>query len=474
MHATLLNPREWAQREFASADLGDARRHKRLIEIGSALAKSPSGTLPQAFPDWVDLKAAYRFFSNPAIDYQSIIAPHLQRTRLNCCEPGEFLLIEDTTDLDFSLHRHCQGLGQIGNEYGRGLCLHTNLAVRVEAWDLEHCPEVTVVGVAGQKCWARPVSKGKKKKKESWRQRLKRSRESERWAESLEQMPPKPEQTTWIYVADRESDIYEAFERCQAKQIDFVIRAHYDRTLAEEDQGAIEAVRQGAVLGCFEIEVRERPERKARVAKLEIRTVRVTLKGAWRPGGPRPPQTMNVVEAREINGPEGEEPIHWVLLTSLPAERFVQARRIVARYAKRWVIEEFHKALKSGANIEKSELETATRLQALLGVLAVVAVRLLNTKMLARAYPDHLVDPKAFGVEALQVLNARFGEPAGGWKYGSLLVAIARMGGFLARRHDGDPGWITIWRGWQRLMQMSEGVVILKKPRALKGGGKCG
>jgi IS4 transposase len=472
MHTTLLNPPEWSQLEFGSAELGDARRSNRLVQIGAALATSPSGTLPQAFSDWPDLKAAYRFFSNPAIGYESIIAPHLKRTRLNCCDPGEFLLIEDTTELDYSLHRHCEGLGQIGNEYGRGLCLHTTLAVRVEAWDLEHCPEVTIVGVAGQKCWARPVAKGKKKKKENWRQRMERKRESDRWVQVLEQMPRRPEKTTWIYVADRESDVYEAFERCEESDIDFIIRAHYDRTLAEEDQGAIEAVGKAAVLGCFELEVRPRPERKARLAKLEVRAVEVTLKGVWRPGGNRPPQTMTVVQAREINGPEGEEPIHWVLFTSLPAERFVEARRIVARYAKRWVIEEFHKALKSGANVEKSELETARRLQALLGVLAVVAVRLVNTKMLARAYPEHPVDPEAFGPEALQVLSARFGEPSEGWRYGNLLVSIARMGGFLARRRDGDPGWITIWRGWQKLMHMSEGIVTLNNARTPKA--KCG
>ena len=473
MHATLLKPQEWAQLEFALANLGDARRTKRLVQIGSALVQCPSGTLPEAFPDWAELKGAYRFFSNPNINYEKISGPHWQRTHQSCTEPGEYLLIDDTTDLDYSSHPRCRGLGQIGNQYGRGLWLHSTLAVRVDAWDLNHCAEVTVVGVAGQKCWAR-TGPSRRKQKERWRQRLRRQRESQRWAQTLEQMPVRPAKATWIYVADRESDIYEAFERCGQRQIDFIIRAQYDRTLAQEDRSLFEAVAQAPVLGCFEVEVRKRPDRRARTAKVEVRVVPVTLKGVWRPGGERPALTLNVIEAREVDGPADEEPIHWVLLTNLSAKRFVEARRIVARYAKRWVIEEFHKALKSGANVEKSELETAERLQALVAVLVVVAVRLVNTKLLARTHPEQPVDVEAFGREALQILSARFGEPEGGWKYGGVLIAIARMGGFLARRNDGDPGWVTIWRGWQRLMRMSEGILSLRKKSRATGGERCG
>jgi hypothetical protein len=257
-------------------------------------------------------------------------------------------------------------------------------------------------------------------------------------------------------VADREADIYESFERCAG--IDFIIRAHYNRILLEEEQSAFEKVSQAPLLGCFELEVRARPERTPRTAQLEVRAVAVTLKGVSRPGGCRPALGLNLIEVREVGAPAGEEPIRWLLWTSLPVERFVEARRIVARYAKRWVIEEFHKALKTGANVEKSELETAERLKALLGVLVVVAVRLLNTKMLARSQPEALVDVKAFGREAIELLSARFERPKGGWTNQTLLVALARLGGFIGRRSDGNPGWITIWRGWQRLMTMVEGI----------------
>jgi hypothetical protein len=471
MHATLLQPEHWAQQEFSSAEFGDVRLADRLVSVGSALAQSGSGTLPQAFAHGRDLKAAYRFFSNDKVSYDKIMAPHWQRTRRSCLEPGEYLWIEDSSDLDYSSHRHCQGLGQIGNEHGRGLMLHTTLAVRVNAWDLNQCPEVEVVGIAGQKCWARE-GPSRRKTKEHWRQRLKRTRESQRWTEIFSQMPPCPAGVSIIHVRDRESDIYEAFEEPLQQGYDFIIRAQHDRTLTEEELSAFEAVAQAPVLGHFELEVRERPERQGRTAKIELRAVGVTLKGPWRPGGTRPPVKVNVVQAREVDPPAGEKPICWILFTSLPAERFVEVRRIVARYAKRWLIEEFHKALKSGTRIEDSELETADRLKALTAVLVIAAVRLLNTKLLARTHPDQKVDVESFGPEAIEVLTARYGKSQGGWTYGTLIVAIARLGGFLARRGDGSPGWLTIWRGWKKLMHMVDGILTLKNNNT--GSKRCG
>lgn len=461
MHATLRKPEDWAQLEFAGTSLGDARLGKRLVQIGAALAQCPSGTLPQAFGRWTDLKAAYRFFSNPNVSYDKILSPHWQQTRQRCTEPGEYLLIEDTTTLDYSSHDACEGLGKIDNGYCRGLLVHTTLAVKLEGWDLEHCPEVTVVGVAAQHCWTRqgPVHRHKK---QSRRQQLQRWRESERWGQSLASMPPRPAQATWIYIADRESDCYDALNHCQEAGIDFIVRANHHRRITLEHGLVVKAFGQVQPLGSFELELRARPGQAARRARIEVRTLMGTLPGVWRIGGDTPGIRVQLVEAREVNAPEGQKPIHWVLSTSLGAQNFVQARRIVARYAARWTVEEFHKALKTGANVEKSELETVQRLQALLAVLVVVAVRLLNTKMLARSHPNQKVDAEVFGPEALHVLATQFGEPSSGWTYATLVVAIARMGGFLARRGDGDPGWVTIWRGWQRLRAMTDGVIAMQ------------
>jgi hypothetical protein len=473
MDHTLSTAPEWAQAEFALTDLGDARRTRRLTRVASALAQCPSGTLTQACPEWKELKAAYRLFDSEGVSHPAIIREHCQRTEQWCRQPGEYLLIEDGSCLDFSSHRQTRGLGRIGNDRGLGLMLHTTLALRVEQWQLDQTPEVTVVGMLGQKSWARTGSSARAKK-EKWRQRMKRPRESECWAEVLTQMERVPAPAQWIYIADRESDIYEVFERCDAQGSDYIVRAQHARALAQEDQSVFEAVAQGRVLGRFSLDLRTRGDCLERSAPIEVRSRKVKLQGVWRPGGKRPDVEVNVVEAREVDAPAGVEPIRWILLTSLPCETFLQARRVISRYARRWVIEEYHKALKSGAQIEASQLASAERLQALLGVLALVALRLLNTKLLARSRPEEPVALETLGEEAKAILQARFGKPKGGWTHASLLVAIARLGGFLARRGDGSPGWLTIWRGWQRLMTMAEGIQSLQPQFRNSEAKRCG
>jgi hypothetical protein len=466
----LANTAQWAQMEFSSTRLGDARRSARLVQVAAAVAHSPNGTLPASLPHWADLKAAYRLLDNEAVTYEAISSPHWQRTRESCREPGEYLLIEDTTMLDFTLHPQTKGLGWLGDSWSRGFLLHTTLALRVEAWDLQQCPEVTLTGVFAQQRWVREHAP--RKGQESRRELLQRPRESERWARAFDQVEHPPAGVQWVYLADRESDIYEVFQRCEQKQLDYVIRASRQRALSQEDQTVFSKVAKAPVLGTISLPLRSREESPARTAVLELRSTRVELRGVWRPGGKLAPLSVNVVEVKEIDPPAGEEPICWVLLTSLACARLVEACRVISRYTRRWLVEEYHKALKTGTRIESSQLETRARLEALLGMLALVAVRLLQTKLLARSRPEQLVPEQEFGPEAIEILNARFGKPKGGWTHSALLIAVARLGGFLARKGDGNPGWITIWRGWNRLMTMAEG--LSSAPRIQTGGKICG
>jgi hypothetical protein len=472
MCTAIASPQQWAQLEFGTALLSDKRRTKRLVDVAAALAQCPSGTLPQAIPFWSGLKGAYRLFNNPEVTFEKICASHWQQTREACNQPGEYLLIEDTTVLDYSQHKRIRGMGRVGNDEGVGMMLHTTLVTRVEHWQLDQTPELSSVGILSQKCWTRqgpPL-----KKVQTRRQRLSRQRESQRWGEALSKLPRRGPGVSRIMIADREADIFETFQKCHAAEVDFIIRATCARALANEDQSTFEAVAAAPLRGTFEVELRARPDSPARVAKLELRMVSVELRGTWRPGGKTGPMEINVVEARETDVPAGAVPLRWVLLTSLDCERVVELRRIVERYARRWLVEDYHKALKTGAHIEQSQLEERTRIEALLGVLALVALRLLSTKLLARSRPNEPVNSAEFGEEAINILSARFGCPEGGWTHSKMLVAIARMGGFLARKGDGSPGWITIWRGWQRLTTMVEGVESLSRENAFIGATRCG
>lgn len=460
MTTTVLAPAQWAQMEFALVQLGDRRRTQRLVKIATRLAQSPGGTLPQAMPGWEELKAAYRFFSQPKNAYEQILRPHWERTEAACPESGEYLLIEDTTHLDYSRHRATEDLG-INGACGRGLWLHSTLALKVMAWDLEQRPEAVVVGLMNQRCWAqarRPEGEGAS-------QCFHRSnRASGRWAAVLLASGGPAAQSSWTYIADREADFYEPIQRCQQRGVDFVIRARHNRRLADETGYLLESLSQAEMLGQAEIELRARPGAAARRAVVQFRCRRVCLSGPWRPGGWQEDlAAMNVVEVKEVAAPADTEALHWILLTSLPCASLTEARRIAGRYASRWHIEEYHKALKSGAGVEASQLGKAYRLETLIAVLALVAVRLLNTKLVARAVPERGLSPEEVGVDALRILEARVGRPPKGWTTGTVWVAMAKLGGFIGRKNDGPPGWKNIWRGWQRLIWMTEGVESLNQ-----------
>ena len=203
--------------------------------------------------------------------------------------------------------------------------------------------------------------------------------------------------------------------------------------------------------------------KKSRTLPITSGNTRSDSGGPWRPGGWQEAlRDIGVVEVREVGAPQGVEPLHWILLTTLPCQSVAQVERVVGRYHARWWIEEYHKALKSGAGVEESQLAEAGRLQALIAVLAVVAVRLLSTKLLARSRPESFEAAQSFGPEMLELLEQKLGPPEGGWTNAKLMVAVARLGGFIGRKSDGLPGWQTIWRGWQRLLWMHEGATLIR------------
>ena len=466
MERTLGAATEWAKAEFGDAELGDIRRNRRLVQLAAALAEKPCGALPGVLPSWAELKAAYRFFSQEDSTYERIASPHWQRTRDACRNRGEYLLVEDTTSLNYTKHVAAEGLGWLGDGVGRGIYLHSTLALHVERWCSDGTPEVTAVGLFAQRRWTR--REPPKTAHETRAERLKRERESERWGAVFDETGGPPPGVRWTYIADRESDIYRALVRLTGRDVDFIVRANQRRSLEGDNRSVFDAVASRRVLGRFSIDLRARPGVKARTAKVSVRATSVTLRPPRRGCRRLASLAVNVVEAREVRAPAGVEPVHWVLLTSWPVETFEDAMRVVKSYEKRWLIEEYHKALKTGAGAEKSQLSKLERLEALLGILVVVAVRLLNMKLLAASRPDDAVPAGSLGREAFSILEAVCGRPPKGWTNRSALVAVARMGGFLARKRDGDPGWLTIWRGWQRLMLMVEGFSLAM------GQGGCG
>jgi len=451
----------WAQEQFWGVRLCDIRLERRLVEVAACIRENPRGTLPRAVSDPMALKGAYRLLSNPKVTHEKVRLPHVAATREKCRTAGDYLIIEDTTALSFTQRGPVKGMGPLTQESSQGFLAHTSLAARIARWSAENEPEVTLVGVFGQESWARPVPQGTRAQRKRVKRVQKRAggavSESDRWGRAMREAGRPPTGVRWTLVADRECDIFEVMLACVKQGHDWVIRASEPRRTTSVTGDVFETAAQARVLGRFTLKLRARPGVAARQAHVEVRAVATQILAPREFPGPRAPQATTLVEVREIDPPVDVEPLHWVLLTNWPCESFAQARRVVGVYACRWLIEEYHKALKSGTHIEDSQLSDGGRIQSLLAIHAVIAAELLQLKLLANTHPDEPIAPDLVDPEGLVILETQFGRPADGWTNASTMRAIARMGGYLGRKHDGPPGWLSIWRGWQKLTIMVEG-----------------
>ncbi len=445
--------RLWAEHEFGCAVLGDQRRTRRLVDVACSIGHNPQGVLAPSFSNYAETKAAYRLFDSDAVEFSAVGANHWSNTEQRCRQPGEYLLIEDTSELDFTSHEAAQGLGHIGDTRGRGVLLHSTLALRIEDWTVHGETEVSVQGLLGQVCWTRQDAP--RKSHESRTQRMKRARESDRWGKLFEKLPPPSPKTEWTYMADREGDIYETLLRCRGKEMGFIVRACQSRALECDSRDVFEVVSVAPLLGKLQVQLRARPGQPARTARVSLRATAVTLRPPYRYGTELHSISVNVVEAREEQAPPGIEPIHWVLLSSWPVETLAQVIRVVKTYGKRWLVEEFHKALKSGAHVEEIQLATLDRIEPLVALLSIVAIRLLSAKVMSSEKKETPLGPDDADPVMLKVLEAKLGKPVKHWTHGALLIAIARMGGFIS--YNKTPGWKTIWRGWQFLSTLMQG-----------------
>jgi hypothetical protein len=403
-------------------------------------------------------KAAYRLLDRPEVTHESVIRNHCQRTLEATAAPGDYLIIEDSMAAAYPGLAATEGLGPIGEGYTRGLWVHNTLVVKVD-WQTG---QQALLGLLGQRVWARPPESTKKRKKEDNHARhMREDRESQRWMAAVERTDGPLENTTWTYVADRESDIYELFQSAWLNAWHFVIRASHRRALAGAWEGTdlFTAAAQAPVRGILAL----RLPQEGRTAKLEVRSTTLELRGPQRPGGALANTTVGVVHVIEVDPPAGAKPLHWVLLTDHDVDTLEQCVRVIETYRRRWLVEEYHKALKTGLKVEDSQLTTAQRLSALIGILSVVAVFLVQRKLAARSTPDAELqsddaDPTLIAI--LKKTDPPKGKPTQRWFW----LAIAKLGGFLARKGDGDPGWLTLWRGWQTLMILARGYELARSP----------
>jgi len=462
-----MDAQVWAKEQFGQCDLRDKRRTDRLVDLAADVLCHPSGSLPEQMAEMANLKGAYRLFGNENVSFEAIASPHWEQTRRRL--PGTYLVLADTTEVDFGIHRKLEGMGQTGNGGGWGFLLHSALVVGAKGEE--------IFGLAGQKIrYRKPTPK-----KENTAQRLKRDRESQLGGQVIDLLGPPAEGVRWVHVMDRGADNFEVYCHCREQQSDWVARVTQKARKVIVPDGRTmplnKYLKSLPLAGTYELQLRahaaqparghskKRAAQPARTAKLEVRIGRLQMpvpqhKSPYLKRLSPSPIAMWVVHAVEVNAPKDAEPVEWILLTSLPVESFDDAWLVLGYYEKRWLIEEWHKALKTGCRVEHRQLKSKAGLERLAGLLSVVAVRLLQLKSAARTNPDRpagQIVPLRW-IKMLIAARKRLKHiTAANMTIGEFYRELAKLGGFLGRKSDGEPGWITIWRGWQKLYLLVRG-----------------
>jgi Transposase DNA-binding len=477
-------PADWAHHHFGGCWLGHEARDKRLVSSATALAERPGKLMPELFTKRYDIEATYQLLRHPEVTPDRIQAPHRRLVEEELRTPGRFLLIEDTT-FPSSSHRTrpVPGLGPIGgSEPGQqGFLLHSVLAVRVprsaEPDATGRRPPVTILGLIDQQYLVRSPRPEAASKQTVSRQRTERDRESDRWLDSSRRIGPAPADpdVRWVRVADREADIYEYLRECILRHHGFLVRVNQDRVILDPATGrrlglAFDHIAGVDPLGGLDLDLRTRPAQdghkgsQARRAKLLVSCGPVRLRAPERPGhaaGSNEPIDCWFIRAWEPEPPEGVERLEWVLYADREVETLGDALGGVMDYGTRFLIEEFHKGIKTGLKIEGLQLETAARLFAAIAVMSVVALRLLDLRELGRAAPEAPAALTGLDTVELEILGLAAGREL--TTVASVLLALGRLGGHMNRRSDGMPGWITLWRGMKALRQLVKGAELERK-----------
>ncbi len=433
--------------QWDECKLGDERLTKRARFIGEKMLEKPDGLIPQQMGNWVATKSSYRFLDNPSVTYTDLILPHWKYTQNISSDYESVLCIQDTSDISFTHHAAIEGLSKLGNGHGQGFLLHSTLAVVPQARPF-------ILGLLHQEIYYRKP----KPRNETKKERYARKRESDLWINSLQAVGNPPSKTHYIDVMDRGADIYNVIKESIIQGHGFIIRAAYNRKLLSEQKKLVDLIRDTNPIGTIRLAVKKNPQQKKRLAKLKVAIKKVTILPPY-PVQDKTPIVCAVVYAGEKKPPKGQEPIEWVLLTSLDVSTLRDGCKVIDWYAMRWIIEEYHKCLKTGCKFEQRQLKNNARLERLMGFLAVVAIRLLqlkeqmkNGQLLAKCYVPDL---------PLEVLSKKISMDTETITLRQFWIEVAKMGGFLARKSDGDPGWITIWRGWNDLQKMCEGASLM-------------
>jgi len=481
---TMMTVSEWAADEMDGVDLKDKRLNNRVTKVVSDLGGQPTASISGACGGYAETTGAYRLFDNDQARFDNVLQPHVNATRRRIAEQPTVILVQDTSEIDVTRpQQQVEGAGPLDGGTRRGAFLHPLHAFT---------PDGTSLGTVDAKIWTREEDDDEDDKpsptaseRSAQRKRTPiEEKESQRWVDMMRQGREEAQRapnTDLVCVADSEADIYELLVEAQAepRQIDWIVRACQDRAVDGGDQDekehdepgdtAAKHIREQVlasdVLFTQQIKIRgrepkvgcetraRRQPRQSRVAEVEVRAARVTLRPPWRYDRKLPPVSVNVVMVREIDPPADEPPVEWILLTNLPIDDVEQVRQVIQYYSVRWMIEVYFRTLKSGCRVEQRRFEQMDRFEPCLAVYMIVTWRTLYVCRLGREFPDincEAIFEPAEWKSVYQVVH-REPPPLEPPTLSQMVRMVAQLGGYVNRTRPDEPGPQTVWLGLHRM-----------------------
>ncbi len=461
----------WVAQEMETAALQDQRLNNRLKVVLSQLAAHPAASIPAACGGYSETAAAYRLIDNDKASFGNVLAPHTDATRLRIAAQPMVILVPDTTELDLTRpEQQVAGCGPLDGNARWGLFLH-----HMHAFTPDGTPLGTVQGIP----WARDPEKPRNASKTRGERAATpiEEKESFRWVLSMRQArveAARCPQTRIVFAADSEADVYDVIAEGMEEPhvVDWIIRSCQNRAVVDdlEETAAVPDYLRDAVLATpvlyrktIQVRGREpkvacedrgrRQPRTSREAVVEVRATRVTLRAPERQAGQAPDLTVNAVLVTEVNPPEGDTPVEWLLLTSLPISTNDEIELITQYYCVRWMVEVFHRVLKSGCRVEERRFEEKDRFLTCLAMYLIVAWRTLYVCRLGRSCPEMSCEV-VFDREEWQSIYQfvkRTPAPKRAPTLQEMVRMVAQLGGYVNRKRDDEPGPQTVWLGLQRL-----------------------
>lgn len=447
--------------EFGGCTFVDERLRKRVLRIAGEIEREPSWSFPRAFKDASQLEAVYRFMGNERVGLSDVISGHVGNTLQRVSAKPRCLAIHDTTDFSFEGER--DDLGEVDRAQ-QGFYAHVCLCVSADG-------QREPLGLLAIDTWTRDGKKGKRTTKQ---RKAEPQLESRRWLkQSLDVEELAGASTQLIHVEDREADIYESLEARIAHGMHFIVRAASTKVVLTDDgtENVLDYARTLPVVTTREIQLSARkakhstlrkkaqhPPRNARDCRFEIRAGSLRMRKP-KHSGTLPELQLNAVHVLEMEAPEGEKPVEWLLLTTESISSLSDVEAVIDNYRARWLIEEYFKALKTGCKVEERQLSSLHSLLNSLGVFAVMAWRLLQLRFIERTAGDAPATTFASPAEIAILEDAVRMKPNADAR--EFLFRLARFGGHLPQ--NGPPGLLILWRALSELLQRARGFNLALK-----------